>query len=105
MRFRPLAERRPVEAVAIVPGPVVPPLRINRHACQCIPEAEGPEHTRRIGTELNAGSNLSKGFCLLEQKGVNAALPERQGEGDAADPPTCDQDFETTVGHASSWTI
>src|SRR6266568_3222195 len=99
MRLRPLAERSPVEAVAIVPGPVVPPLRVDRHTCQCVTEAERPENACRIGTELNAGSNLTEGLGLLEQKRFDAALAERQRQGDAADPAACDQDFETTVGH------
>src|SRR5215467_2712158 len=57
MLLRPLAERRPVEAVAIIPGPVVPSLRIDRHTGQGVAKAERPEHACGIGTELNAGSN------------------------------------------------
>src|SRR5262245_1295678 len=99
MRLRPLPERRPVEAVAIIPGPVVPALGIDGHACQCVPEAERPQNTRCVGTELNAGSNLTESLRLLEQKRLDAALPKRQGEGNAADPAARDQDLETTVGH------
>src|SRR5215510_5638448 len=99
MSLRPLAERCPVEAVAIVPGPIVPSLRKNRHTCQCVPEAERSQYPRCIGTELNASSNLSERLRLLEQKRLDAALPQRQGERDAADPAACDQDFESTLGH------
>src|SRR5215470_9406916 len=109
MCLRPLAQRCPVEAVAIIPGPVVAALRINRHARQCVPEAECPQNACCIGAELNAGSHLAKSFRLLEQNRFDAALPKRQGERDAADPAARDQDFESTVGHdfllTSSWTI
>ena len=44
MRLRPLAERCPVEAVAIVPGAVVPSLRIDGHTRQCVTQAERPEN-------------------------------------------------------------
>src|SRR3954467_2907017 len=99
MRLRALAERRPVEAVAIIPGPVVPSLRIDDHTCQCLTEAERPENACCIGTKLNAGSNLTKSLRLLEQKRCDAAGPQRQRQGNAADPAARDQDFETTVGH------
>ena len=78
MRLRPLAERSPVEAVAIVPGPVVASFRIDGHTRQCVTEAERPENACCIGTELNAGSNLTESLGLLEQKRFNPALAERQ---------------------------
>src|SRR6516165_463925 len=97
--LRPLAERGPVEAVAIIPGPVVPSLGIDRHTRQCVTEAERPENACCIGAELNAGSNLSESLCLLEQERFDSALPERQRRSDAADPAARDQDFEMPVGH------
>src|ERR1700758_3693759 len=55
MRLRPLAERCPVEAVAIIPAAVVPPLRIDGHTRQRVTEAEGSQNAGCVGTELNAG--------------------------------------------------
>jgi hypothetical protein len=51
-----------------------------------------------IGTELNAGYHLTESLRLLEQKRFDAALAQRQRQGDAADPAARDQDFETTMG-------
>src|SRR5262245_13815567 len=96
MRLRSLAEWCPVEAAAIIPGPIVPSLRIDGHTCQCVTEAERPENPCSIGTELNAGSNLSESLRLLEQLRFDATLTKRQGRGDAANAAACDQDFETT---------
>ena len=99
VRLCPRAERRVVETVAIIPGAVVPSLGIDRHARQCLAEAERAQNPRGIGADLDASANLAKGFSLLEQQRLDAALPERQRGGDAADATAGDEDFELVARH------
>src|SRR5262249_54445949 len=89
--FRARAERRVVEAVAIVPPAIVAPLRIDTDARQRLTKAEPAKDAGGVGRELDTGANLTECFGLLEQLGVNAARPQREQRGKAADAAAGDE--------------
>ncbi len=101
-RLGPLAERRVVEPVAGVPGAIVAPFRIVGDARQRIAEAERPQDARCIAADLEAGADLRERRRLLEQLGLDAALPQRQQRRDAADAAARDQDLEIFLGHEAA---
>ena len=76
--LRACAERRVVEAVAIIPGAVVASLRIHAGARERLAEPERAQDAGGVGADLDAGANLAERFGLLEELGVDAARPQRQ---------------------------
>src|SRR5262245_46863795 len=74
MRLRPRAERGVVEALAHVPGAVIPSFRIDSDTRERLAETERAQNPGRIGAELDAGADLPEGLRLLEQLGLDAAL-------------------------------
>ncbi len=74
-RLRLLAERRIVQPVAALPRPIVTPFRIVSDARQHVAEAECPQDSRGIAADLQAGADLGERSRLLEQLGLDAALP------------------------------
>jgi hypothetical protein len=102
MHLRLFAERGPEDALASVPGTVVPPLRVDGDARQRSAQTQRAEYPRRVCTKLDAGADLPKCFRLLEQKGVDATLPQRERGRDATDAAAGDQDPEIMSDQHSS---
>ena len=91
LRLRARAERRVVEAVAIIPGAVVACFRIHTDARQRLAEPERAQDAGGVGTELDAGANLTECFGLLEELGVDAARAKRQQRGETTDASAGDE--------------
>jgi len=97
--FRPLAERRVVETIAVVPGAIVTRFRIIGDFCQGITEAKLPQDPRCVTADLKAGADLTEGGGLFEQLGGDAALAECQQRGDSANAAARNQNLFVFVGH------
>ena len=91
LRLRACAERRVVEAVAIIPGAVVASFRIHAGARERLAEPERTQDAGGVGADLDAGANLAERFGLLEELGVDAARPQRQQRREAADAAAGDK--------------
>jgi hypothetical protein len=102
MHLRLFAQRGPEDALAGVPGTVVPPLWVDGGARQVSTQTQFAEYPRRVRTKLDAGPDLPERFRLLEQDCVNATLPQRERGCDAADAAPGDQDPEITCDQGSS---
>jgi hypothetical protein len=95
----PVAQRGAQQCPAIFPATLVPGQRTHARPGQAVGEAEPVEHARRIGTDLDAGSNLSQRRCLLVDVDVEARAQQRQRRGQTADPAAdhCDRWHRTSV--------
>ena len=67
-------------------------LRRDHAGLELLAEPERDQDARGIGRELDAGADLLQPLRLLEQRDAEAALRDRQGGGQPADPRAGDDD-------------
>ena len=87
-----LAQGRPEDALARLPGAHFQRLRPHADALQFRPEAELHENPHYVARQLDARADFAEGFGLLEQFERHAARAQAQGRCDAADAATGNED-------------
>src|SRR4051794_23099820 len=96
MRLCLLPEWCVIQPFARVPPSIIATFWIGSHTLERLAKPKLEQDTRSISRDLKASPYLSERSRLFKQLHVNAALPQRQGRGDAADAAANDKNFQAS---------